>query len=81
MNALINFRSIAKEVIESAPSEKARAFAEKVIGQIEARGQEWIMSHAAALHCELSADECRNMAPVSDNRLFFMQNWQMALAA
>jgi len=81
MNAVSNFNSIAAELIASAPTEKARAFAEKVIGLVNARGADWIEANAIKLHVTLSADQVRASAPVADNRIFFMQKWQLALAA
>lgn len=81
MNAVENFNSIAAELIASAPTEKARAFAEKVAAQVAAKGDEWIVANVFKLACEMSADMTRHTAPVADNRLFFMQKWQLALAA
>lgn len=81
MSAVSNFNSIAAEVIASATTEKARAFAEKVVAAITANGDEWIVANASKLHVTLSADSVRQTAPVADNRLFFVQKWQMALAS
>lgn len=77
MNAVNNFNSIAAEVIASATSDKARAFAEKVVASIAARGESWIEKNAAALSVTLSADQLRDAAPVADNRLFFLKKWQL----
>lgn len=80
MSAVENFKSIAEEVIASAASEKARTFAEKVVGSVLARGEEWITENSGALHVGLNADQIRSSAPAADNRLFFLSKWQMALA-
>lgn len=81
MSALANFRSIVSALKDEAPSEKARQFVDKIAGQIEARGEEWISANAGRLHVALSAEQCEAAAPVEDNRLFFMKAWQLALSA
>lgn len=80
MNALNNFRSIVSALKDEAPSEKSRQFVGKLASQIEARGAEWMQKNATRLHITLSAEQCAEVAPVEDNRLFFLKEWQLALA-
>lgn len=80
MNAMTNLISIADEVIASATSDNGRAFAEKVVAAILAKGNEWIQDNAVALNIGLSADAVRETAPVADNRMFYIKKWQLVLA-
>ncbi|MCA3018817.1 MAG: hypothetical protein ING66_09420 [Rhodocyclaceae bacterium] len=47
---LANFESIAAALHDEAPSEKARAFADKIAAAIRARGAEWIAANEFTLH-------------------------------
>lgn len=78
MNTIENFHSIAAELINSAASDKARAFAEKIVLQIEAKGEEWINAHKAQLYITMHASQ-QTAAPVADNRVWYLGKWQMAL--
>ena len=75
-----NFESIAAALHDVAPSEKARAFADKIAGAIRARGAEWIAANEFALHITFSAEEQEDLTPVEDNRLWYIAEWQLALA-
>lgn len=80
MNAVQNFNLIATELLASASSEKARAFAEKVIKQAASKGDEWITARAKELALSHSPAELASISPVADNRLWFLTKWQTALA-
>jgi hypothetical protein len=75
-----NFEGIAAALEAAAPTEKGRTFAAKIAAQIRANGAEWIEANHVSLHIDMSVKECEELAPVADNRLFFMQEWQLALA-
>ena len=81
MNALSNFHSIVSALKCEAPSEKARLFVDKVAGQIAERGEDWIVANSSALHLEASAEQLEAVAPVEDNRLWWLKEWQLALSA
>lgn len=76
-HAVQNFEEIAKQLIASAATPKAAAFAEKTISAVRAKGAEWIADHAQALRITFvpSAD----FFPVGDNRNYYMAEFQMAL--
>jgi hypothetical protein len=76
----ITFEYIRAELIKSAGSDKARAFAEKIAAQVEARGVEWIESNREALKIGSTIEALEKFAPVSDNRNWFLAAWQVALA-
>lgn len=75
------FNEHAETIINAAPTAKARAFAEKLVAQVKARGQEWIEANADALQVRLPVWGAESAAPTADNRLFFLTHWQLALAA
>lgn len=75
------FNEHAETIINAAPTAKARAFAEKLVAQIKARGPEWIETHTDALQVRLPVWGPESVAPTADNRLFFLSHWQLALAA
>lgn len=77
--AAANFASLSALLIQSAPTQKAVDFANKVIAQIEARGSEWVAKNAAEL--QLLSDHKNDFCPVADNRVFFMTKFQTALMA
>lgn len=79
MKTLENFESIASTLYAECPSEKARFFADKVFNAIRARGNEWIIANSDKLHLKFSAPEMEATAPVEDNRLWWMAEWQKAL--
>lgn len=74
-----NFKGIAAELIATVSSDKGRVFWQGLADQIEARGAEWIEANAAALNIRISAEAARPNAPVSDNRMFFLNAWKKAL--
>lgn len=77
--ATANFDSLAAILIHTAPSEKARVFAEKKIAEVRARGPQWIADHAVSLQILSSADGL--FCPVEDNRNYYMAQIQVALMA
>lgn len=80
MNATKNFEIAVEALYNEAPSEKARAFVEKIAGQIRAKGEDWIASRVIELHItdvEVSDDA---VCLIEDNRLFYLVRWQLALA-
>lgn len=79
MKTVENFESIVSALYDEAPSEKARAFVEKVAGQIRARGNDWIISNKIALHLEHNAEWHDAIAPVEDNRIWWLTEWQVAI--
>jgi len=79
MDAVSNFESIAAELVRVAPTQKAADFALRTADKIRARGPEWIAAHVNELHIYSSNEE--QYFPVADNRIFFIEKWQMALAA
>lgn len=79
MNAIKNFEIAAEALHNEAPTEKARAFVDQLAAQIRARGNDWIAAHVTELHItdgEVS-DSCP--FPIEDNRLFYLERWQIAL--
>lgn len=80
MNAMKNFEAAVAALYNEAPSEKARAFVEKIAAKIRAKGGDWIAARVTDLHItdvEVSdSAECS----IEDNRLFYMERWQLALA-
>lgn len=79
-NLTANFESIVSALHDEAPSDRARAFVEKIAAEIRARGSDWIAEHARALHIEHPAEWHDTVAPVEDNRLWWLAEWQKALA-
>ena len=75
-----NFESIASALFDEAPSEKARQFVTKIADQIRARGEGWIIENCLPLHITMSAADQEDIAPVEDNRLWYIAQWQVALA-
>lgn len=68
-----NFNYAAQQVIDSGINERAKYFAEKVVAQIKARGSDWIGKHIEPFCAESDS------TPIADNRLYFLQQWQMKL--
>lgn len=79
MTTFQNFDSIVKELIASAPSEKAQTFAQKIANQVADKGEQWIEAHASELAVRKSAGEQQEFT-VTANRLWFLAQWQVALA-
>lgn len=78
-----NFASLSALLLATSPSEKATAFATRVISDVNARGPEWMAANAVALQIlspfgSLEQDR-QSPAPVSDNRPYFMGQLQVAL--
>ena len=74
--AVENFESVSAQLIASAPTEKAAAFAEKITTSIRARGAAWIHAHVAEL--QIYSDEKNSFCPVADNRMYFIAAFQSA---
>ena len=69
--------TLADELLRTAATEKAQAFAEKIIASVRARGAQWMADHAVELQILDAAD--KRFCPVADNRNFYMSALQMAL--
>lgn len=78
--ATVNFEKAVEILFNEAPSEKARAFVEKIAGQIRAKGDEWIADHLSDLHITEAEVSDQAIVPIEDNRLFYISQWQLALA-
>ncbi len=79
MTTFKNFDTIAKELIASASSQKAHDFACKIANQVADKGEAWIEAHASELAVRKSASE-QSEFTVTANRLWFLAQWQVALA-
>ncbi len=75
------FNDHANVILESATTPAAHAFAAKVIGQIAARGEEWIEEHKEDLKVRGPVYGPESEAPTADNRTYFLTHWQLALAS
>lgn len=73
-----NFESVVAELIGSAATDKARAFAIKVTDQARARGAEWLKANEFQLCISMPASQ-QVMMPVADNRLYIITQFQLAL--
>ena len=78
MTTLQNFDSVAQELIASATSEKAYQFACKVANQVAEKGEDWMKANEGRLCIRINAAE-QTEAPVRDNRVFILSQWQAAL--
>ncbi len=74
-----NFQNYANAVIASGSTPKAKEFAKSVISKIESKGSDWIAQNAKKLQIEVDFSTCNESAPVADNRIFYIQKWQLAL--
>jgi len=74
-----NFEKAVEILFNAAPSEKARDFVKKIAEQIRAKGDEWIMANERALHITERDISDQSIAPIEDNRVWYMTEWQMAL--
>lgn len=80
-----NMATLQELLLATAPSQKAFDFACRIFAQIDAKGAEWMAENAVELQI-ISAyggvDEDRaGVAPVADNRPYFMAKFQSVLAA
>ena len=85
MNTQEIFNETARRVIESGKTEKAKVFAEKVRDRVLEKGPEWMEEHKNDLKLSetnfaVYADGSGEIAPIEDNRLFYLEKWQLALA-
>jgi hypothetical protein len=60
-------------------TERARLYIESLVDRILNKGPNWIDAHSDMLNIHESADQLENTFPVEDNRLWFIEQWQMAL--
>ena len=78
--ATVNFEKAVEILFNEAPSEKARDFVKKIADKIRAKGDEWIEAHVHDLHITDAEVSDQSLAPIEDNRLFYLSQWQLALA-
>lgn len=74
-----NFEKVVKMLHDEAPSGKARVFINKIADQIRAKGDEWIVANERNLHITDNDIADQSIAPIEDNRIWYMTEWQMAL--
>ncbi|MFZ2524435.1 MAG: hypothetical protein WAW87_03880 [Candidatus Ferrigenium altingense] len=74
-----NFEKVVEILFNGAPSEKARVFVNKIADQIRAKGDEWIVANERSLHITDNDIADESIAPIEDNRVWYMTEWQMAL--
>jgi len=82
-----NFEAVVTELIRTAPTPKAVAFAEKISCQIRAMGSDWIEANALKLHVALTPEivvpgtpeYSAAVAPICDNRNYYISQWQALL--
>jgi len=75
-----NFESVVAELISSASTDKARAFAIKITDQARVRGTEWLEANQHKLCIASHASFQAKCAPIADNRLHVLANFQTCLA-
>jgi DNA-binding FadR family transcriptional regulator len=76
---IANFEDIASAVYNSASSDKGREFAKKIADQIRAKGNDWIVENEMKLQISHDVQWHEQIAPVTDNRLYYLTQWQVAL--
>lgn len=80
MNAIKNFEIAVEALYNEAPSEKARAFVEKLAAQIRAKGEDWIAARAIELHItDIEVSDSPSIPSIEENRLFYIAQWQALL--
>lgn len=80
MNAIKNFEVAVEALYNEAPSDKARAFVEKLAAQIRAKGEDWIAAHVTDLHVtDAEVSDHPDLPSIEENRLFYLERWQVAL--
>ena len=70
------FESFVEILHNEAPSEKARAFVEKLADESRQQGVESVVEKLHISELEIN-DEA--IAPIEDNRIYWMGRWQEAL--
>lgn len=70
------FKAFVEILHNEAPSEKARAFVEKLATESRHQGIEAVVEKLRISELEIN-DE--TIAPIEDNRLYWMGRWQEAL--
>ncbi len=83
--AVKSFIEIADRVIKSGSTDKARKFSVELKEKVLAKGDLWIARNADALGVSIigGSEEYANggeIAPVEDNRIWFLTDWQLTLA-
>ena len=77
-----NFDIAVEALYNAAPSERAREFVTRLASDIRDKGARWIVEHEFELHITDVDISCRpDLCPIGDNRLFYLGQWQLALAA
>lgn len=79
MSATENFEIAAEALYNEAPTDKARAFVDKLANQIRDKGEAWIEANAIALHIT-DIEVADHEVSIEANRLFYLECWQDALA-
>lgn len=74
-----HFESVAAELIDSASTEKARAFAQKIVDAARAKGDEWLEANKFELMISISAEDCEKGFPIRDNRAVILSKFQLLL--
>ena len=74
-----NFESIAVALHDEAQTERARLYIESLKAKILNQGPNWIDAHCDMLKIHDSAEQLEKTFPVEDNRLWFIEQWQIAL--
>jgi hypothetical protein len=77
MTSLQNFNSLVDQLEACSPSEKASIFLAKIVNQIREKGEDWINENRVAL--QILSDNSNNFCPVSDNRTYFISQFQLTL--
>ena len=79
MDAMKNFEAAVTILFNEAPTDKARAFVEKLAASIREKGEKWISARVTALHISDVEIADETISPIEDNRLFYLEQWQTAL--
>jgi len=78
MSAVENFEIAAEALYNEAPTEKARAFVDKLANKIRDKGEAWIEANAIKLHIT-DIEVADHEVSIEANRLFYLERWQDAL--
>ncbi len=86
MTTLELFIKTANRVITSGKTKNAKNFATKICDQILNKGIKWIKKNKDALgiseiNFAMYADGSGEIAPIEDNRIRYLEKWQLALFA
>lgn len=78
MSAVENFEIAAEALYNEAPTEKARAFVDKLANKIRDKGEAWIEANAIKLNIT-DIEVADHEVSIESNRLFYLERWQDAL--